>query len=141
MTSSHIQHGEPDQYGGCGLRLPDSGRVRVCNGYQRPNIRGPVSMLRKYDRGPGDTIEAAAGRIQKEHKVDAAIIMQGWNRPARAMMAHRWLPLFQAWCEAGFAKADAAYEEERKRHADTSALVRLADLVAGRTARPTEEEG
>ena len=94
-------------------------------------------LLRKYDRGPGDTLEATAARIQREHKVDAAIIMQGWNRPARAMLAHRWLPLFRAWCEAGLARADAAYEEERARHDDTSALVRLADFVAG---KKTHEE-
>jgi hypothetical protein len=53
------------------------------------------------------------------------------------MLTHRWLPLFQAWLAAGFARADAAYEEERTRHEDTSALVRLADLVAGKKTEET----
>lgn len=89
-------------------------------------------LLAKYHNGPGDTIESAAHHVQTKYGVDANIVMQGWNREPRGMLAHRWLPLFQAWCAAGFAKADAAYEAERARHEDTSALVRLADLVAGK---------
>lgn len=89
-------------------------------------------LLAKYHRGPGDNIETAAYRVQSELGVDANVILQGWNREPRGMLTHRWLPLFQAWCAAGFARADAAYEDERARHADNSALVRLADLVAGK---------
>ena len=88
-------------------------------------------LLRKYHR-IGDNIDTTAYRVQSEYGVDANVIMQGWHREPRGMLAHRWLPLFQAWIEAGFARADAAYEDERARHDDTSALVRLADLVAGR---------
>jgi hypothetical protein len=94
-------------------------------------------LLKEY-RGPHDTIEATAYRVQSKYGVDANIIMQGWNREPRGMLTHRWLPLFQAWLAAGFARADAAYEEERKRHDDSSPLVRLADLVAGRKAPKTE---
>lgn len=90
-------------------------------------------LLKKYHKGAGDTLEAAAGRVQDEHGVEAAVLMQGWNREPRGMLTHRWLPLFMAWCAAGCAKIDAAYEEERSRHEDTSALARLADLVAGKT--------
>lgn len=89
-------------------------------------------LLTKEFRGPSDSIEAAAYRVQTTYGVDANIVMQGWNREPRGMLTHRWLPLFQAWLAAGFARADAAYEEERARHEDTSALVRLADLVAGK---------
>lgn len=92
-------------------------------------------ILGKYHRGPGDSIEASAYRAQTQLGVDASVLMQGWNREPRGMLTHRWLPLFQAWCAAGFAKADQAYEAERARHEDTSALVRLADLVAGRKAQ------
>lgn len=91
-------------------------------------------LLRKEHHGPGDTIEAAAHRIQVTKGVDASVLMQGWNREPRPMLTHRWFPLFQAWCAAGFAKAENAYEEERARHEDGSALVRLADLVAGKKA-------
>ena len=97
--------------------------------------RMAADLLAKHFNGPGDNIETAAYRVQEKYGVDANIIMQGWNRPARGMLAHRWLPLFQAWVEAGFAKADRAYNEERARHdCDDSALVRLADLVAGKKA-------
>jgi hypothetical protein len=89
-------------------------------------------LLGKHFRGPGDTIEAASFRVQDQYRVDANIIMQGWNREPRAMLTHRWLPLFHAWVAAGFARAEAAYDEERTLHDDTSALVRLADLVAGK---------
>ena len=93
-----------------------------------------TDLLGKYHRGAGDNIETAAYRIQTECGVDADVILQGWNRPARGMLTHRWLPLFQAWVAAGFAKADAAYDDERARHEDNSALVRLADLISGSQA-------
>lgn len=102
------------------------------------------ALLRKEHQGPGDTIEAAAHRIERKHGVAAEIILQGWNRPPRGMMAARWLPLFYAWCRAGLAKcsekADQAYEAERARHDELSALVRLADLVAGRKMDGSAEE-
>lgn len=96
-------------------------------------------LISKYHQGAGDNIDATAYRIQQEYGVDADVIMQGWNRPARGMLVHRWLPLFQAWCAAGFAKADAAYEEERSRHEDNSALARLADLVSGKAGEKRRE--
>jgi hypothetical protein len=91
-------------------------------------------LLTKEFRGPGDTIQRAARDIEKTKGVDANVLMQGWNRDPRPMLVHRWLPLFLAWVEEGFARADAAYETERARHDDNSPLVRLADLVAGRKA-------
>jgi hypothetical protein len=96
-------------------------------------------LLGKHFRGPGDNIESAAYRVQSEYGVDASVVMQGWNREPRGMLTHRWLPLFQAWCAAGFAKADAAYDAERQLHEDTSALARLADFVAGKKAPPKGE--
>lgn len=91
-------------------------------------------LLRKHHHGPGDTIEAAAARVEKKYFVDASVVMQGWNREPRGMLAHRWIPLFQAWCAAGFAKADEAYDRERSTHEHYSPLARLADLVAGKKA-------
>jgi hypothetical protein len=94
-------------------------------------------LLRKEFRGPGDTIEAAAYRLQSLYGVDANTVLQGWNREPRGMLTHRWLPLFRAWCAAGLARAEEAYEEKRK-DADVAghqALVRLADIVAGRADR------
>jgi hypothetical protein len=51
------------------------------------------------------------------------------------MLAHRWFPLFQAWCAAGFARAEKTYDEERSRHEDHSALVRLSDLISGKASK------
>lgn len=95
-------------------------------------------LVGKHFHGPGDNIETAAYRVQKQYGVDANIVMQGWNREPRGMLAHRWLPLFQAWCAAGFAKAEAAYDAERRKHEDNSPLVRLADLVAGKAVQAPE---
>lgn len=85
-------------------------------------------LLSREHRGPDDTIEAAAYRLQTRLGVDASIILQGWNRPARDMKVSRWLPLFMAWA-AEF--PDRLYEDERKRHDPTSKIARLADFVAG----------
>jgi hypothetical protein len=79
-------------------------------------------LLRKEHRGPGDTIEAAAHRLQTRHDVDAGIILQGWQRPAREMKVSRWMAVFKA-CYAEFgARAEAAYEEKRKTTDKTSLL-------------------
>jgi hypothetical protein len=89
------------------------------------------ALLRKEDRGPGDTIDAAAHRLQTRYGVDADIVLQGWRREIKDMKASRWLSLFLAYCKAGLAKGEEFYEQERTLHDENSALVRLADLVAG----------
>lgn len=95
-------------------------------------------LLRKEHRGPGDTIEAAAHRLQTKHRVDASIILQGWQRPAREMKVSRWMSVFKAyWAEFGAHQA-AAYEEKRNGTSAHPALVGLADFVAGRSAQPDE---
>lgn len=108
--------------------------------YGRSAKRMAKDLLAKHHHGPGDNIETAAYRAQTQYGVDANIIMQGWNRPPRGMLAHRWFPLFNAWCAAGFAKAEKAYEDERLHHEEHSALVRLADLVSGRKADTEEKD-
>lgn len=88
-------------------------------------------LLKNEHRGPGDTIEAAAHRLQRRLKVPASVIMQCWNRPAREMKVSRWMWVFQAhWQEFG-ARAEHAYEEKRRTTTSHPALVRLADFVAG----------
>jgi len=93
-----------------------------------------TALLHKEFRGPGDTIDAAAYRLQTKHGVDAEIVLQGWRREIRDMKASRWIALFQAYYAAGLVKASAKYDEERARHEPNSALVRLADFVAGKRA-------
>lgn len=98
--------------------------------------RMSTELLQFEHRGPGDTIEAAAARLQIRRKVQAKILLQCWNRPAREMKVSRWMAVFRAHWEEFGAVADAAYEEKRKSTNAHPALVRLADLVAGR-----KEEG
>lgn len=94
--------------------------------------RMSTELLQKYHRGPGDTIEAAAARLQSKRRVPANVILQCWNRPAREMKVSRWMSVFRAHWEEFGVKADLAYEEKRKSTDAHPALVRLADLVAGR---------
>lgn len=91
-------------------------------------------LLHKEHRGPGDTIEAAAYRLQTKHGCDASIILQGWQREPRDMLVSRWMALFRAHYTVFSARANEAYETERNHHDANSALVRLADFVAGKTA-------
>lgn len=98
-----------------------------------------VELLEKEKRPIGDTIEAAAHRLQTRHSVPVApVILQCWNRPPREMKVSRWMTVFYVhWREFG-ARAEAAYEEKRNVTTAHPALVRLADLVAGRPAQPDE---
>jgi hypothetical protein len=100
--------------------------------------RMSTELLRFEHRGPGDTIEAAAVRLQIRRKVPASILLQCWNRPAREMRVSRWMAVFRAHWEEFGAAATAAYEEKRESTNAHPALVRLADLVAGR--KDHEEE-
>lgn len=102
--------------------------------------RMSAELLKKEHRGPGDTIEAAAARLQTRLRVPANIILQCWNRPAREMKVSRWMTVFRAHWEEFGARSSDAYEEKRKSTHAHPALVRLADLVAGRTHHPEKEE-
>lgn len=96
-------------------------------------------LLRKEHRGPGDTIEAAANRLQTKHRVEASILIQGWQRPAREMKVSRWMSVFKAyWAEFGAQQA-ASYEEKRNGTSAHPALVGLADFIAGRPAQRDEQ--
>lgn len=89
--------------------------------------------LRKH--GPGDTIQAAAYRLEREHRLDANIVLQGWQREPREMKVSRWMALFRVHWELIASKA--AYEDKRNEAARTGvnpALLRLADTVAGHRA-------
>lgn len=99
-------------------------------------------LLARHHRGPGDTIEAAAGRVAMRHGIDASILMQGWHRGPRETKTSRWMAVFRAY-HAEFCERHSAESYEEKRHAAAGqihpALLRLADLVAGRTDQPAGE--
>lgn len=97
-------------------------------------------LLRKEHRGPGDTIEAAAHRLQTRLRVPASVILQCWNRPAREMKVSRWMAVFQAyWREFG-EETEAIYEQKRAKTTAHPAFARLADFVAGRAVAVGSEE-
>ena len=104
--------------------------------------RMSAELLRRHHKGPGDTIEAAAARIGAKHRIDPSILMQGWNRGPRETKTSRWMAVFKAY-HAEFCARHSAESYEDKRNAAAGqihpALLRLADLVAGRTDQPAGE--
>src|SRR5690606_14152569 len=103
--------------------------------------RMSAELLRREHRGPGDTIEAAAARLQTRVRVPANIILQCWNRPARERKVSRWMTVFRAYWEEFGERADGAYEQKRATTTAHPAIVRLADFVAGRTLPPQVTDG
>ena len=97
-------------------------------------------LLCKEHRGPGDTIEAAANRLQTKLGVDASIILQGWQREPRDILVSRWMALFRAHCAAFATHAEETYERKRETTQAHPTLVRLADFVAGRSVGAGEAE-
>ena len=94
-------------------------------------------ILRRENRGPGDTIEAAAHRAERKYGVPASWIFRLRYREIRDMPASAFIELIQAY-EATSVRADRAYETERENHEAYSALVRVADVVAGKKVEGSE---
>lgn len=94
-------------------------------------------LLRDEHRGPGDTIQAAASRLQVAEGLDENILMQCWNRPPREMLVSRWMTLFFVHHRRCAQDMDNAYERKRAQLVeDHPVWVGLADLVAGRAPEP-----
>jgi hypothetical protein len=94
-------------------------------------------LLSSEYRGPGDTLEAAAYRLQIKRGVPVATTLRLWNRDVTDMLVSSFAPVLNAYlafkdkADAAADRMEQAYEEERNRKADTR-LRRLADAVAGR---------
>lgn len=94
-------------------------------------------MLMAEFRGAGDTIEAAAFRLQTKFGVPVATTMRLWNREINDMLVSSLAPVLNAYLawsgkmERAADKMEARYEEKRTAAAN-SVLVRFADFVAGR---------
>lgn len=86
-------------------------------------------LLKREHRGPGDTIEASAGRLQTKFKVPASIIMRLWNRPVKDMLMSNFMALATAYIKAN-ARVERAYEHE-KALAVNPTILRLAAALAG----------
>lgn len=93
-------------------------------------------ILHRVHRGPGDTVDAAMHRAERLYGVPAQWLHRLRYREIRDIPISAFIAILNAY-QAASAAADRAYEEERQRHEANSALVRLADFVAGaKDARP-----
>jgi hypothetical protein len=93
-------------------------------------------LLAREFRGPGDTIEAAAYRMQTRFGIPIGTTMRLRNRDVGDMFLSSVLPIVNAYMavtravERAADRMEGTYAEERAVAADTG-LTRLADLVAG----------
>ncbi len=102
-------------------------------------------LLADEFRGPGDTLEAAAYRLQTKRGVPIATTLRLWNRDVTDMLVSSFAPVLNAYfAMKGLAnqaadRMEQAYEEERNLAVDPR-LLRLADALAGKKVeRETEE--
>ena len=94
-------------------------------------------ILAKAFRGPGDTIDAAMHRAERQYGVPAHWLHRLRYRELKDMPASAFLSLVNAY-QAAATQADRAYGEERSSHDANSSLVRLADFVAGKKTQETK---
>lgn len=92
-------------------------------------------LLAKEHRGPGDTIEAAAYRVQTKFGVPVTVLMRLRHREVKDMLMSNFMALASAYQSAA-AKIDGAYEHEKSMAVDAQ-IVRLADFVAGEKGKGT----
>jgi hypothetical protein len=91
------------------------------------------TLLSREFRGPGDTIEAAAHRIQMKFGVPASVILRLRHREVKDMLMSNFMALASAY-RAASERLDRAFEHEREVAIDPK-ILRLADFVAGKKNR------
>lgn len=100
-------------------------------------------LLAREHRGPGDTIEAAAYRLEARYGIPVAITLRLRNREVKDMFVSSFMPILNAYLaatkkiEATADQMEQAYEEKRAL-ATNPGLVRLADFIAGRSKEGRE---
>lgn len=88
-------------------------------------------MLRREYRGLGDTIEAAAYRVQTKWGAPASFLMRLRHRSGlKDMMLSSFVAVAEAYAKFS-EKADRGYEQEKVRHESHSKMYRLAAFIAG----------
>lgn len=98
-------------------------------------------LLNREYRGLGDTQESAAGRAEVKWGASATALLRMHHREITDMKLSTWATILEAFQRAG-GRIEFLYEEERSRHGDgNSALVRLADFVAGERTKPVHGMG
>ena len=108
----------------------------MCIEYVSLSQKMANDLLNSEFKGAGDTIEAAAYRVQRKWHAPASILLRLRHRAAqmRDMKVSSWFAVFEAYQRA-CAKAEQKYEIARATYEIDPALARLADLVAGRKER------
>lgn len=97
-------------------------------------------LIAKAFRGPGDTVDAAIHRAGKNWGAPTNWLhrLRYRYRDLRDVPGSALINIAVAY-QAALTGADDIYEKERAHHEPNSAIVRLADLVAGKeTARPVK---
>lgn len=104
----------------------------MCNEYVFLGQKMANDLLNSEFKGAGDTIEAAAYRVQTKWHTPASILLRLRHRAAqmRDMKVSNWFAVFEAYQRA-CQKAERKYETARTTNEIDPALARLADLVAG----------
>lgn len=90
-------------------------------------------LLSKDHRGPGDTIEAAAHRVQTRFGVPVTLLMRLRHREVNDMLMSSFFMLANAYNEAmerAEKRADEAYRHEKALAIDPK-IVRMAAALAG----------
>jgi nitrogenase molybdenum-iron protein alpha/beta subunit len=87
-------------------------------------------LLTREHRGPGDTIEAAAYRLQTKFGVPVTVLMRLRHREVKDMLMSNFMALAGAYSKVS-QKIEDAYEREREVAIDPK-ILRLADFVAGK---------
>lgn len=84
-------------------------------------------------KGAGDTIEAAAYRVQTKWHAPASILLRLRHRAHKMtdMKVSSWFSVFEAYQRACI-RAEQRYEKARVSNEVDPLLVRFADFVAGR---------
>lgn len=104
----------------------------MCTEYVFLSQKMANDLLNSEFKGAGDTIEAAAYRVQTKWHAPASILLRLRHRAAqmRDMKVSSWFAVFEAYQRA-CAKAEQNYNIARTSNEIDPALARLADLVAG----------
>lgn len=93
-------------------------------------------LLSREHRGPGDTIDAAAHRLERRYGVPSALLLRLRHREVSDMLMSNFMRLAQAY-QAATERMEKALEHE-KAMAVNPHILRLASLMAN---SETDKEG
>lgn len=102
--------------------------------YQAKDMAG--WLLSREHRGPGDTIDAAAHRLERKYGVPSALLLRLRHREVTDMLMSNFMRLAQAY-QAATERMERALEHEKALAVDPR-LLRLVNIVAGTESPPQD---